>query len=200
MNKSIRKFISIILCFILVFTLSSCTKVPEKTEVEDSVPDIDAFIEEEESIPGVPNPMTELTKGDFDKIYGASWVPEGSEDVHYFTIQGFGKDESDIVEIDFTRFEHEYCFRYLKGPEQDISGMYFTWNYDKEDDKLSDTSPATCHIQINDTEGAGLASWYDENSGTNYSISMSEGATRDLLLSTFESYYGFYCATYGIEN
>lgn len=187
-----KKVIAFVLCFALVFVLSACTKVPDNGGEEDTT--------KGEGMNGVPNPMTELTEEEFENIYYAYYLPDGAEDPHFFKIASISEDTLEIAQINFTRFDKEYCFRYAKGPEQDIAGMYYEWSYDKEDDKLNEDSKYSCHIQINEDEGAGLASWYDEASETNYSISMKEGATRELLLSTFENYYKFYCEIYAVEE
>ncbi|MBQ3897316.1 MAG: hypothetical protein II742_02330, partial [Clostridia bacterium] len=98
-----------------------------------------------------------------------------------------------------TRFDNEYCYRFAKGDEQDISGMYYTWTYDTENDSSGIYKPA-CHMRINEDEGVGACTWYDSRTGTNYSITMSEGATRDKLISTFDTIFGYYCAVYGEED
>lgn len=187
-----KKILAIILCFALVLTLSACTKVPSNGEGEQTT--------KNEGMNGVPNPMAELTEEEFENIFYAYYLPDGAEDSHFFKIASISEDTLEIAQINFIRFDHEYCFRYAKGPEQDIAGMYYEWSYDKENDKLNDDSKYGCHIQINEDEGAGVASWYDENNKTNYCISMSEGATRELLLSTFENYYRFYCEAYSVEE
>ena len=181
-----KKIFSIILCLALTLSLAACTKVPETEGVPTG--------EYETNNEQIPNPMQQLTEEEFNNEFNtAAWVPKGSENVEYYKIDsgsGFV-----IAQINFTRFDKEYCFRFAQGEEQDISGMYYEWAYQNENDSSAEGKPS-CQTYINEDEGAGVCNWYDSRTGTNYSITMSEGATRDLLISTFDTMYGYYCAIY----
>ncbi|MBQ2092421.1 MAG: hypothetical protein II473_04475 [Clostridia bacterium] len=189
-----KKPIALVLSLVLCFAFAACTQVPEKQTVPDEA---DTKTNDSGNVSGLPNPMTEMTEEEFNSEFNtAVWVPEGSEDVHFFKIEA---GDLKIAQVDYTRFDNEYCYRFAKGDEQDISGMYYTWTYDTENDSSGVYKPA-CHMRINEDEGVGACTWYDSRTGTNYSITMSEGATRDKLISTFDTIFGYYCAVYGEED
>jgi len=183
-----KKYFALLLSFMFILSLSACTKIPDTKTPTEADSDNEPV--------GVINPITELSEDEFINEYGAYWLPEGSENMRFSQINT-SDDDIKLAQIDFTRFEKEYCFRFLKGEEEDISGMYYEpWDYDNKTDS-SKTGNPTCHIRITkDGEtDVGACTWYDEKSGTNYSITMSENASRDLLISTFDSIYAYYCAT-----
>ena len=189
-----KKIIALGLSLVLCFAFAACTKVPEKTPAKDGT---EVDIAEDTGNVGIPNPMTELTEEEFNKEFNtAVWVPEESEDIHYYKIES---GDSKTAEVDYTRFDYEYCFRFSRGEEEDISGMYYEWTYDTENDSSGAYKPA-CHMMLNEDEGVGACTWYDTRTGTNYSITMSENASRDKLISTFDTIFGYYCAVYGEED
>lgn len=189
-----KRAVALILSFVFCLVFAACTPIPAKQPAPDET---DADAEDSGSMVGLPNPMSELTEEEFNNEFNtAVWVPEGSEDIHYFKIEA---GDLKIAQVDYIRFDYEYCFRFSKGDEQDISGMYYTWTYDTENDSSGIYKPA-CHMRLNEDEGAGACTWYDSRTGTNYSITMSEGATRDKLISTFDTIFGYYCAVYGEET
>lgn len=185
-----KKSILVLLVLTLIFSLTACSKLPEK-EISDN-----NNAKNDNSDVTIENPVTELTEDKFVNIYGAYYLPEGSENPTFSQIKVEGEDEQ-IAEIDFTRFDNEYCFRYFKGEEQDISGLFYDI-YDVNKQAKTDLEDGTCQIKIvkDNDKNVGAATWYDKINKINYAIIMEEGATEDLLISTFNQYYGYYCRTF----
>lgn len=184
-----KKPIALLLCFVFAVCISACAKSGSSEPVTEQNGETDA------GLASMANPMTELTKEEFEALYGASTVLEDAEDVHYYKIE---YDEINIAQLDFTVNGREYCFRFEKGDPYDISGMYYAWTYDSETDK-DNTYKTVCHLQLNETEGVGLCSWYDTDNRRNYSLSVSANADPLELVTICDHFYGFYSAKYGEE-
>lgn len=101
-----------------------------------------------------------------------SALPEGATDVSYSVM------ESDkTAQVMFTWNGDAYTYRMIAGaPETDLSGMFV--DFANTEDLTWEDYPFT----VSYNEGKeGKSMWHDELTDATYSVTMSQGATRDKL-------------------
>ncbi|WP_066646593.1 hypothetical protein [Christensenella timonensis] len=150
----------------------SATPQPAATAEESVQPSQSAQPEE---TAGMANPWkTVADAAEAEKLTGLtmSALPEGAADVTYSVM------ESDkTAQAVFTWNGDTYTFRMTPGtPETDLSGMFV--DFANTEDLTWKDYPFT----VSYNEGAeGKAAWHDELTDVTYSVTMSQGATRDKL-------------------
>lgn len=134
-----------------------------------------------EASAGMANPWTTAADaGEVKEKTGVAMspLPEGAENASYSFM------ESDkIAQAVFTWKGDEYTYRQAPGtPEGDISGMFVDFK-NTEELKMGDY-PYT--IRYN--EGAeGASRWHDQMTDSEYSVTMSSGATKEKLSAISEA-------------
>ncbi|MDO4982451.1 MAG: hypothetical protein Q4E35_02720 [Eubacteriales bacterium] len=158
-----KKFITMLTLLMLIFALCGCG----------------AKIKDEAKPIGMPNPMTEVTAQELLDKQGFTFeLPEGAEDVHYFTIDG----EQVISQMTFVLDGKKVCCRIMPDgiPEnrevKDISGMYYDWKV-TENGKVFYNDAV---FRLNEGE-QGWVGWYDYVPGLLYNVSMDSGASVEAL-------------------
>lgn len=121
---------------------------------------------------GLVNPLHETDAAELLEKTGFSMeAPEKAENIQYFYIDG--TDDNDLTaEMRFFLDEAEYCYR-MKGSakEEDISGMYYTWENETEA-KIAYNTAKLCW---NDDK-EGVVYWYDIVPGVMYSLAVTDKA------------------------
>lgn len=193
-----KKFVSLFLAIMMIFALCACGGSDEdKSGTEDK----------SEGTTQMVNPMKEVTQTEFKESVGVELTaPEEAENVKTFTIDG------KLGEMRFTYKGVEYSYRVEKTDGiEDISGVHLS-DYASSASLIpsysssasltpevqqpaasSAASPASLQQEPDDDSvkisfdaeaGAGFVSWYAD--GYSYSLSVSEGATFDLLYEMYQ--------------
>lgn len=131
----------------------------------------------------VANPWQQTSNEDIIKEFGVSFgIPEGAEDV------SFSKNISTgLLEMRFKLNGVEWNARIAKSDEYfDISGMYYTWNVEKQSDALSVNG--TEYYALSDAEHVCNATWFNKEKGLIYSLSCvsEKEETFDIAKEIFE--------------
>jgi len=160
-----KKYTALFLALVLTLALCACGGSQQPTA--SSQP-------EAEGGKVVGNPLTELSyeellaRSDMDFAY-----PEGGTDISCAVING----STVIYELEFTYNGDSYCVRAADTAALDetIAGMNYTWS--STGDGVVDGDDPMCWY-LEETEGAGLYCWYDDETWT---VSMSSGASLEKL-------------------
>ena len=191
-----KKFLAIMLAVAMIFAMTACG-------------DVDDAVENSE----VANPVTTCASADeLTKATGISIdAPEGATDVTYSYISDADDDGTEyIAQVDFTLDGNTYNYRCESTDERSIfdtetqnnqnaseaelqdmmndaieDGAELAGLYDKFGASASVDLEAGPEAIVAFNEGkSGFIAWVDVVPGFMYSLSMSEGVTQDLLMTT----------------
>lgn len=173
-----RKQLPVVAALIISLALAGCASVNINVKTDDK-----AGEEAQEPMVGMPDPWREITEEEAAKYPRMFAVPKDASNV-VWRILDSGADaktgEGPLIELDFdiadeygtTSFNARY--RYGAGEDEDITGMYYDWNYTDEG-KLSNwgmgNMDAKFYGYAGDGEMADLCTWYDIEIGIAYSLS-----------------------------
>ena len=126
----------------------------------------------------VVNPMQAVTAAEMEAVGYRIPLPEDAETPSYYLIHLGTEQTVPMAEVRFVRNGGEYTCRTLKTTaSEDISGLYVQWNQ-KDMWKLE-----SLEVQVRETEDqTACVSWYEQESGLQWCLSGTQGATA--LLST----------------
>jgi len=165
MKKITLLFIALAIGIMLLGLAGCGAKQPETAEPPAAV--------------GLANPLTELSKEEFDKSGFGLIPPEGAADVKYFTIA----TDPMTYQMTFTLNGSGYTVRVqptgsVDNELPDISGMYYEWE-----------NQAFRQVGYNEAfvywieGGPGHITWLDKVPGLLYDVSVDTGANADTLAS-----------------
>lgn len=176
-----KKQICLLLTVCMVFALTACAAskpaAEEKpTQEAQSQPAADG------STPAaqLANPWRGITETEAKEFCPKSFaVPDGAENAMW-TVMESAADPSGmpgaLVQLSFVLYENSFTAReQITGdPEADLSGMYYDWTH-RMDGTLKNWSDIVCHSFrfIGEDGYADLCTWYDAESGTSYSLSVT---------------------------
>ena len=129
----------------------------------------------------IANPWKEITENEAGKIYpGTFHVPAGAENVSW-TVLDAEADPSGmpgaLVQLSFDLDGNNFTAREQRTGSKDVdqSGMYYEWT-NREESVLQNGNgggiPCILYRFIGEDETADLCTWYDEESGVSYSLSV----------------------------
>ena len=128
----------------------------------------------------IANPWHDITEAEAEKICPKSFeVPEGAENVKWSVMEPAGASsdtQGTLVQLSFDLDGNSFTAReqVTGDPEADISGMYYNWTVQGEE-TLKNWAETVCHTfrWIGEDEYADLCAWYDAETGTSYSVSVT---------------------------
>lgn len=176
MNKRV---LSIIIALLLVFTLAGC--------IEPVVePDYTKPLAEQDSALGIVNPIKEMSRQELIEQCGIDLgAPEGAENMVYSLIN-IGEAEP-VAQLRMSLDGHELCLRAqgmsAAAPAGDISGMYYEWEHTRN------VFVSMLYAVVNVSGDIGYIKWIDAAPGIQYSLSMTEGASEELLIELAEKVF-----------
>ena len=129
----------------------------------------------------IANPWRDITENEAGKIYpGTFHVPAGAENVSW-TVLDAEADASGmpgaLVQLSFDLDGNNFTAREQRTGSKDVdqSGMYYEWT-NREESVLQNGNgggiPCILYRFIGEDETADLCTWYDEESGVSYSLSV----------------------------
>ena len=129
----------------------------------------------------IANPWRDITENEAGKIYpGTFHVPAGAENVSW-TVLDAEADASGmpgaLVQLSFDLDGNNFTAREQRTDSKDVdqSGMYYEWT-NREESVLQNGNgggiPCILYRFIGEDETADLCTWYDEESGVSYSLSV----------------------------
>ena len=135
----------------------------------------------------IANPWKEITENEAGKIYpGTFHVPAGAENVSW-TVLDAEADASGmpgaLVQLSFDLDGNNFTAREQRTGSKDVdqSGMYYEWT-NREESVLQNGNgggiPCILYRFIGEDETADLCTWYDEESGVSYSLSVGNRRSR----------------------
>ncbi len=126
----------------------------------------------------VVNPMQAVTAAEMEAVGYRIPLPEDAEMPSYYLINLGTEQTVPMAEVRFVRNGGEYTCRTLKTTaSEDISGLYVQWKQ-KDMWKLE-----SLEVQVREAEDqTACVSWYEQESGLQWCLSGTQGATA--LLST----------------
>ena len=130
-----------------------------------------SFVREGERYEGMPNPWTELTAEEAAE-YLRFQAPEGAENVHYAIMEVAG--EEPLAEMRFDLDGKTFNARSQQGvsADTDIAGMYYEWSA-AEEGTVWGSIPCVYQRAVDDQGWADLMTWYDTDTSTAYSLSVT---------------------------
>ena len=144
-----------------------------------------AYAGNDTTMAGLANPLHETNAAELVEKTGFSMeAPEKAENIQYFYIDS--ADDNDLIaEMRFCLDGTDYCYR-MKGSaqEEDISGMYYTWENETEA-KIAYNTAKLCW---NDDK-EGVITWYDIVPGVMYSLAVTDKANPADLCSCASSLF-----------
>ena len=191
-----KRKLCLILVFILMMSLCACGKKPEApaepqiTAAPDESMDNAAEFKEgsdrqdsaSDSIPAaqMANPWHDITEAEAKELCPKSFIaPENAQNVQWRVLDSTA-DPSGIpgalVQLSFDLDGNSFTAReQITGdPDAEISGMYYDWTH-QMDVTLRNWADITCRTYrwIGEEGYADLCSWYDAESETSYSVSVT---------------------------
>ena len=129
----------------------------------------------------IANPWSSITEEEVKELYPKSFkVPEGAENAAWSVMNAsdFPEMPGALVQLDFDLDGNHFTAREQQtyDREYDLSGMYYTWTAEDTStlkDGNGQTIPCQTYRYFGDEETADLCTWYDEESGISYSISVT---------------------------
>ena len=136
---------------------------------------------EEETTVGIANPWEDITEEEANEIIPKLFkVPDDAQNPGWMKCEELGdpaKNISPLVQLSFKELDMEFTSRAQQGaPEDaDIAGLYVEWTVGPEDVTLAgwDMSGKT-YRSINDTGYVDLITWYDNELGISYALSVAD--------------------------
>lgn len=192
-----KKLLTILLALSMVFVMTACG--------DDS-----------DDIAEMKNPITECSS--VDELLEATGIsldaPEGATDVRYSYIDSGVQGESIIAQVEFTLDDNQFCYR---AKDTAATSLYSAVETDEDADLdelsemmeetiegcsefagLYDEWKASASVDVAGTregvvafnEGkSGFIAWLDVVPGAMYSLSVTSGATQDLLMNTADKIF-----------
>ena len=124
---------------------------------------------------GMPNPWHDISETEAAELCPASFVvPEGAENAAW-SVMTDGTDAPPLVQLTFDLDGNSFTAREqaTNDRDADIAGMYYDWTDEREDELQSWGLPCKACRSVGDEGYADLCTWYDEASGTSYSLSVT---------------------------
>lgn len=173
----IRRYLSFIIALLMCLSLSGCIE-----PVLDTVTPAGQAKAEADSGLAIANPVREMSREELVDTCGIELnFPENAEDINYSIIEL--KEYNPIAQLRFSFDGIDYCMRgqYVGSEKaEDISGLYYEWEL-KEHAYVD-----YCYGVVYISGEVGYIKWLDAISGTQYSLSMSNGAKKDALIQMAE--------------
>ncbi|MCR5676151.1 MAG: hypothetical protein K6G16_10630 [Lachnospiraceae bacterium] len=157
----------------------------EQTEEKAEEPAEPAAEEqEEESMVGMANPWVDITEEEANALVMRLFkVPEGGKVLDWTKCEDLGdpdKGISPMVQLNFQLDDRYFNARAQQGisADTDISGLYMEWTVGPEDATLANwgggNMKGKMYRSINDTGYVDLITWYDEEIGISYALSVAD--------------------------
>ena len=176
MNKRV---LAIILALLMSINLAGCIEPVEE-------PDYTKALAERDSNLAIANPVKEMSRQELYEHCGIDLgSPDGAENMVYSLIEL--REAEPIAQLCFVLEGHELCLRAqtmsAAAAAGDISGMYYQWEYTRN------LFVSMLYAVVNISGDIGYIKWIDAESGIQYSLSMNEGASEDLLVELAEKVF-----------
>ncbi len=173
-----RKCIALIIALALCIILSGCTEPVGQAQ--------EGPVFEQDSQLNIINPIKQMSRQELVESCGINLgEPEGAKELEYSLIRL--KDQKPIAQLRFTLDGHELCLRAqvvdTTSAAGDISGLYYEW--DVEQHVFVSMNYAVACLK----DDLGYIKWIDMAPGIQYSLSMTEGADVDSLVSMAEAVF-----------
>ena len=191
-----KKMLCMLLVFIMMMSLCACGRnlktpaEPQVTIVPDAKADYSAepeaeSVQPESAIDSTPasqmaNPWRDITEAEANELCPKSFiVPQDAQNVQWRVLDS-AADPSGVpgalVQLSFDLYINSFTAReqVTGDPDADISGMYYDWTH-QMDVTLKNLADTVCHTYrwIGEEGYADLCIWYDAESKTSYSVSVT---------------------------
>ena len=171
MTRRIRKVLGLVLILSITLSMTGCFFGRRESDREQAEAPIEAG--PDESVVGIPNPMREIRPFEVSSEMGFSVeLPRFSSEARYFV---YDLSDGKMLEVQFIYERKELSLRahlvtdYSIKESEDISGLYFTPNLEKE------VAFRNTEALIKGGDGMGYETWIDSASGIHYCLGMSTG-------------------------
>ena len=176
--RSLKK---VILSAVLIAAIASVAGCGSKTEPAAPAAPAEPAAAEKEA--GIANPWVEITEEEADKICPRMFkAPEGATELVWMKCESLGdpdKGTGPLIQLKFKLDGNEFTARaqYGVAEDDDISGIYATWDAGPDDCTLANWGEG--HMSgksygLVDDEGyTHLITWYDIEIGIKYSLSVT---------------------------
>lgn len=174
----IRRTMVMLLVFAMCLCCAGCI------EPVDKEPDYEPIAEADSQL-SIANPVEQMSREELAEASGIDLAkPEAAEEIVYSLITL--SDNNPIAQMNFTLDGHELCLRAqsMTGEiAQDISGMYYNW--ETTEHVFVSRNYAVVYL----CSDVGYIKWLDGQQGIQYSLSMTKGAGRDILIELAEAVF-----------
>jgi len=174
-----KKYLIVLIALALCVVLSGCTEPVDKPQ--------EGPVFEQDSQLNIINPIKQMSREELAENCGIDLgEPEGAKDMVYSLIEL--KDQNPVAQLKLSLEGHELCLRAQAMDTEtaagDISGLYYEW------DSVNHVFVGVNNYAVASLkDDLGYIKWLDGASGVQYSLSMTEGADLDTLVSLAEAVF-----------